>query len=1040
MNKFLKIGLERLFSTSAAGLYMIIFAAAIGIATFIENDFGTSAAQKVVFQAKWFELLLVLFAISLIYNIYRFRMIQQKKWSILAFHLAMVIIIAGAGVTRYFGYEGMMHIREGDVSNTFLSREAYLNFEAQKGGDKFVFDEPVLFAPIGDNSMQKSYLLGGEEVKVEVVDFMPNPKESLVDDENGLPTIKIVMGGANGREEYYLQQGARKAIRGTRFNFSNDPTPGAVNIAYRNDSLYFLANEPFDVTVMATQEKFQLAPGQWHPLKLRSLYASANSSFVFGLFSPHARVEIISESPKMSSTSLGGVKMKISAGNDTRELMVVGSPGMEGRPRIVQVGNFNFSVAYGSKRKVLPFAIKLNDFILEKYPGTNSASSYESEVTLLDQSKNVNMDYRIYMNNILTYGGYRFFQSSFDQDELGTYLSVNYDAPGTLLTYIGYALLTLGMLLTFFDKKSRFQQLSRNISRIRQSRKAALSAMAFIVFGLAANPLNADAPPVEPSVKVINIDHAKLFGKLIVQDHRGRFKPMNTHSSEIIRKLSRKERWFGMNPDQMVLSMVVNPEDWYHVPIIKLGHHEEIRKILGVEGDYCAYSDLFDRNGQYKLRQYIRQAYNTPQRDRGVFEKELIKLDEKINICSMVFSGDFMRVFPLKGDENHTWVSPSHLPESNEGDAVLAKFFPAYVGSLAESLTSGDWELPNQLIAELRSYQKRVSAEVLPSESQLNAELLLNKIRIFSRLTGVYAILGLLFVGLLFTSVFKPDVNLKWPVRIAIGLFMAAFLAHATGLGLRWYVSGRAPWSNGYESMIYIAFTTTLAGLIFARKSLGGLAATNILAATALMVAGLSFLDPEITPLVPVLKSYWLTIHVSMEAGSYGFLMLGALIGVLNLIFMILANKHNAEKVYKMVREMTYISEMTLIAGLVMVSIGTYLGGVWANESWGRYWGWDPKETWALVTILVYAFILHMRFIPGFRGLYAFNVATLFGWASVIMTYFGVNYYLSGLHSYAAGDPMPVPPAIKLSVIILTVISLLAFWRYRAIKKAGIKV
>jgi cytochrome c-type biogenesis protein CcsB len=1039
MNQVFKKVLDRLFSMSAAGLYMIIFAAAIGIATFIENDFGTSAAQKLVFQARWFEVLLVMFSISLIVNIIRFRMIQQKKWAILAFHLSMVIIIAGAGITRYFGYEGMMHIREGDVSNSFLSREGYLLFDAKKGDQQYVFDEPVLFASVSNNSFKKSYLLGGEEVGIEVVDFMPNPKESMVDDENGLPTIKIVMGGANGREEYYLQQGARKSIRGTRFNFSNDPLPGAVNIAYRNDSLYFLAHEPFDVTVMATQEKFQLAPGQWHPLRLRSLHASANSSFVFGLFSPHARVEIISESPKMSSTSLGGVNLKITAGGQEETVMVVGSPGIEGRPRPVQVGNFTFNVAYGSKRKVLPFAIKLNDFILEKYPGTNSASSYASEVTLIDQGKNVNMDYRIFMNNILNYGGYRFFQSSFDQDELGTYLSVNYDAPGTFVTYLGYAILTLGMLLTFFDKKSRFQQLNRNISRIRQSRKAAFSAIALVLFALTASPVHADSPPVEPSVKVIDLAHAKTFGKLIVQDHRGRFKPMNTHTSEIIRKLSKKENWFGMNPDQIVLSMVVNPEDWYHVPMIKLGHHEEVRKILGVDGDYCAYSDIFDNNGQYKLRQYIRQAYNTPQRDRGVFEKEIIKLDEKVNICSMVFSGDFMKVFPLHGDENHTWVSPSHLPESNGDDAMLAKFFPAYVGSIAESLNSGNWELPNKLIEELRNYQKKVSAEVLPSESQLSTELWLNKMRPFSRLTGVYAILGLLFVGLLFTSVFKPGINLKWPVKIAFGLFVAAFLVHLIGLGMRWYVSGRAPWSNGYESMIYIAFTTTLAGMIFSRKSLGGLAATNILAATALMVASLSFLDPEITPLVPVLKSYWLTIHVSLEAGSYGFLMLGALIGVLNLIFMILATKKNGDKVYKMIREMTYISEMTLIAGLVMVSVGTYLGGVWANESWGRYWGWDPKETWALVTILVYAFILHMRFIPGFRGLYAFNVSTLFGWATVIMTYFGVNYYLSGLHSYAAGDPMPVPPAIKISVIILTLISLLALWRYKAIKKAGIK-
>ena len=235
--------------------------------------------------------------------------------------------------------------------------------------------------------------------------------------------------------------------------------------------------------------------------------------------------------------------------------------------------------------------------------------------------------------------------------------------------------------------------------------------------------------------------------------------------------------------------------------------------------------------------------------------------------------------------------------------------------------------------------------------------------------------------------------------------------------------------------MIYIAFTTVLAGLIFGRKSLGGMTATNILASTILMVAGLSWMDPEITPLVPVLKSYWLTIHVSLEAGSYGFLMLGALIGVINLLCMIFKTSTNAKNVNRMIKEMTQISEMTLIGGLFMISVGTYLGGVWANESWGRYWGWDAKETWALVTILIYAFILHMRFIPGLRGAYAFNVASLFGWASVVMTYFGVNYYLSGLHSYAAGDPVPVPSFVYYAVAILTAISLLAFWRNKAFDK-----
>lgn len=234
--------------------------------------------------------------------------------------------------------------------------------------------------------------------------------------------------------------------------------------------------------------------------------------------------------------------------------------------------------------------------------------------------------------------------------------------------------------------------------------------------------------------------------------------------------------------------------------------------------------------------------------------------------------------------------------------------------------------------------------------------------------------------------------------------------------------------------MIYIGFTTVLAGLIFTRKSLGGLTATAILASTILMVAGLSWLDPEITPLVPVLKSYWLTIHVSMEAGSYGFLMLGAIIGLLNLILMIFLNPNNETRVIRTIREMSYVSEMTLIGGLFMVSIGTYLGGVWANESWGRYWGWDAKETWALVTTLVYAFILHMRFIPGLRGMFAFSVASLFGFASVMMTYFGVNYYLSGLHSYAAGDPVPMPPSVYYTAAVFITISLLAYWRSRPYK------
>jgi cytochrome c-type biogenesis protein CcsB len=637
------------------------------------------------------------------------------------------------------------------------------------------------------------------------------------------------------------------------------------------------------------------------------------------------------------------------------------------------------------------------------------------------------------MNNILNYGGYRFFQSSFDKDELGTYLSVNHDAPGTIISYLGYALLTLGLILTFFSKKSRFRQLQRNIANLRKSRAAVATVFTGLLMAFAA-PVFAD-PPVEVTPPVANEAHAKVFGEIVLQDYKGRCKPMNTHANEILRKLSRKESLYGYSAEQIILGMAANPRDWYDIPLIKPPRHEDLQEILGTGGeDLLAYSDFFEETGGYKLKEHVRNAYNTPQQDRGTFEKELLKLDERVNICSMVFSGRFMKVFPVPDHPNQMWISPAdvgHVPGSGADHDFVEKFYSAYIPTIQHAMHDNNWQLANRLLAELKDYQRTNGSDIIPSEKKIHAELLLNRLDVFSNLMKVYGLLGLGFLALLFTSVFKPSVNLKWPKRIAFGAFALAFLFHLFGLGLRWYVSGRAPWSNGYESMIYIAFTTVLAGMIFSRKSLGGMAATNILASTILMVAGLSWLDPEITPLVPVLKSYWLTIHVSMEAGSYGFLMLGALIGVLNLIFMIFANQNNGKSVYRMVREMTYISEMTLIGGLVMISIGTYLGGVWANESWGRYWGWDAKETWALVTILVYAFILHMRFIPGFRGLYAFNVSTLFGWASVIMTYFGVNYYLSGLHSYAAGDPMPIPPAIFYAVISLTAISLLALWRYK---------
>lgn len=1028
----LKKYLSPLFNTRAAGMYFVLFAAAIGIATFVENDFGTSAAQKVIFKSWWFELLLLLFGITIVVNIFKFRMITQKKWPLLLFHSAIIIIFIGAGVTRYFGFEGVMHIRENDASNSFLSSNTFLKFHVAKDNETYDFDEPVLFASLGNNSWEESYLVNGDLIEVKVKEFIPNPKQILGESIDGKPTLQIVIAGANGREEYFINQGQTKRIRNLIYNFKDTQLPNAINIAFRNDSLVFNSDRMLTQMVMATQKKDTILPSQeYSPLLLRSLYSDGVNNVVFSNFNKSGKVRIESEDPKVKNESLKALVLDVSVNGNVQETMVYGSRGMPGRPEVLNFDKTNLSISYGAKEVKVPFRVQLNEFILDKYPGTNSASSYASEVTLIDEKNEVNMDYRIFMNNILDYDGYRFFQSSFDKDEKGTYLSVNSDFWGTWISYLGYALLTIGMIWTFFSKKTRFYQVTQKIKKIR----AKSGTFIFILF--VSSISIAQESNTEAFVQhAVSAEHANEFSSLVVQDFKGRMKPMHTLSREIMRKLARKESLYGLNADQILLSLFANKQEWYVAPIIKLGKHKDIQKKLSVGGDYAAYKDFFASNGAYKLREEVRRVYGLEPIDRGVYEKELLKIDEKVNILSMTFSGTLLKIVPNPDDPNNTWKSnAAHNHSGNDGhnheESVADKFFSAYSAALKEAGTSKDYTQANNLLEELKGYQNTEGGEIMPSSSKVNAEIVLNKMNVFTRLAGFYIVLGLALLFFLFLSVFKPKINLKKVYLVLFSLVVIGFVLHTIGLGLRWYVSGRAPWSNGYESMIYIAWTSTLAGVLFTRKSFGGLAATMVLAATILFVATLSFLDPEITPLVPVLKSYWLTIHVSLEAGSYGFLMLGAIIGLINLILMIFLKETNKTRVKRIVQEMSYISELTLVGGLFMVSVGTYLGGVWANESWGRYWGWDAKETWALVTILVYAFILHMRLIPQLKGLFAYNLATIFGLASVLMTYYGVNYYLSGLHSYATGDPVPVPNWVYVVVVCIIIIGSIAYFKKR---------
>ncbi len=1024
---------DRMFSPGMSGFYTLFIAISIGIATFIENDYGTVTAQKLVYRAHWFEVLLLLFSISIVSNIIKYRMIQNKKWTILTFHLSIIVILAGSAVTRFFGSEGMMSIREGAINNQYLSDETYLTFDIIKGNEKFKIDEPVHLASMGSNSFSKSYKLGDDFLSFNLLHVVPNPIEELVHDLSGAPVMKMTYSWAGGRRELMLRFKTETQVGDNTIYFGSTPRQGKTNLLWRDGKLSIISPTSLTQFTMGNQETTILTPNDSHTLMVRTLYNGPGFNFVISDFKPTGLILITPASKKITNNSILGLQIQASTGQETRTFEVYGTQRMVGKKYPFQIGDFYIDASYGSIMKQLPFSLKLNDFIMEKYPGTNSASSYASEVTLIDPRNDIKMDHRIFMNNILNYDGYRFFQSSYDRDEKGTVLSVNHDFWGTWVSYFGYFLLTIGMALAFFSRKSRFKALTRKLKSM-QARSFSKAAAVALFFFSSLSVSQSEAVISGPWT-LINQDHIEEFNKVLIQDHRGRYKPYHTFANELIRKISKKEELYGLTSQHILTSMLVYPEEWKNIPLIKMAKHPEIKKILNTEDEVLSYNDFF--LNEYLLTDYVKKAYDKDAKERGVFEKEIIKLDEKVNICNLLFTTRLVKIFPMFNDVDGPWLSPIDASIFNAQDEIsiyMSSFFPRYIDAVKKGVANDEWNEANMLVSSLKEFQRKNGGNNLPSSSKVEREIQLNELDIFSSLGKYYGLLGFISLVLFFISVFNHKLNMNWPHRIMIGIIVLLFAYHTVGLALRWYVSGHAPWSNGYESMIYIGWTTILAGLIFARKSLGGLTATLILASTILMVAWLSYMDPEITPLVPVLKSYWLTIHVSLIAGSYGFLMLGAILGVLNLILMLFANKINGPKIYRTIKEMTIISEMTLLGGLFMICVGTYLGGVWANESWGRYWGWDAKETWALVTILIYTFILHMRFIPGLKSMYAFNLASLFGWASVIMTYFGVNYYLSGLHSYASGDPVPIPSFVYYTVGALTVLSVLAYIRNRKLK------
>jgi len=444
----------------------------------------------------------------------------------------------------------------------------------------------------------------------------------------------------------------------------------------------------------------------------------------------------------------------------------------------------------------------------------------------------------------------------------------------------------------------------------------------------------------------------------------------------------------------------------------------------------ASFSDLvsFGNGGSYKLGEDVNRAYSKSPAERSKLDKETMKVDERVNIIYMIYTGGFLRMFPLHNG-SHDWVSPDEALRS-AADSQDSLYLKSVVPLISEALQTGNFAKAKQVAGTVSDYQKKFAKYALPDKARSDAEGLYYRMMIFERLFPFYATVGIVMLAGLIIMVIKGKKGNSSLIRAAGWVLFAGFLLHTFGLGLRWFISGHSPMSNGYESMIFISWVTLLAGFIFSRRSPFALSATAVLASMTLLVAHMSFMDPEITNLVPVLKSYWLTLHVSVITGSYGFLGLGAILAIISLILMALSDEGNRERISGTVDELALITYRTLVLGLYFLTIGTFLGAVWANEAWGRYWGWDPKETWSLITIVIYSIVTHSRLIPGMKDIYTFNLLALFSFSSVLMTYFGVNYYLSGLHSYASGEAAPIPPFVYITVIVLAGLAMAAYLKY----------
>jgi ABC-type transport system involved in cytochrome c biogenesis permease subunit len=659
----------------------------------------------------------------------------------------------------------------------------------------------------------------------------------------------------------------------------------------------------------------------------------------------------------------------------------------------------------------LPFGVRLDTFFVSYYPGTDAPADYTSRISIRNRSGEISRA-QISMNRTHTHEGYRFYQSSFENDMNTSIFKVNHDETGVYVTYAGYLLFALAMLWFLFDRRNIFRALLRH----PLLRKTIASLVGIcLTTGLFSQTVVSDSTTVAPR-------QAEAFGNLWVLSE-GRIMPMFSLAREFTRKITGQDSFGNMGAMEFMTGILFFPEKWENVPLFEITS-PELRAELNIKGSKASPADFYDGNERYRLSRY--RADLNSAKTKSPLLKEVEQLNDRIQLMGMLSSGFLLKIYPLEVEGRREWVHPGQniQIESQDDRMFIDSSLPDYYAKILE----GNEAAALDVLEDIKNFQIRKAGKLLPSASLREVERLYINANLTSLLFKVNLAGGILA---LFALLIPAGGVRTFALRLFGVLTVAAFLVHSFSIALRTCIGGRLPFGNGYETMLLVAWCALLVASLFGRRVRILTPFGLLLSGCVLLVAHIGSMNPKITPLVPVLSSPLLSIHVSVIMLSYTLLGFVALNSLLSFVLILVSRKGKEQELVTMLERNRIYGLVCLYPAVFLLGAGIFVGAVWANMSWGRYWGWDPKEVWALITFMIYGLVFH-RNMRLMNNTFAFHAFGLYAFASVLMTYFGVNYILGGMHSYA-GEMQLGKTGLTAGIVLLSLIAftVLARWKYK---------